>query len=354
MGFKRISEADMAGKGNLGRADTPGVSAGEMQRILDELPREVLAPALNELAGQLEAPAAAGLLGAAVPAGLPEDTPQTVQGVLDAVQGGASAALAQHTARADNPHGVTAAQAGAYTRAETDAAIAQRVVEIGASDMTQAVYDPTGQRRDVFAAIGGAKAGLQTQLDTLAAANAALAQANAALGAEVQVFACTLLADGWQQLPAEGGGETEEGGSEGGGETAAAQADGETDGTGDSGGETGETEPPAVTVYTQTVPCPGLLAAYDLEAPQVPTTGVQATDAALKEGLDALCEAGNCGETLDGQLKWTCYGSHPSADLPLRLRRAAVESAPGAGGGQGPETPAGPGSGEEVQPDENL
>ena len=338
MGFKRISEAEMAGKGNLGRADTPGVSAGEMQRILDELPREVLAPALNELAGQLEAPAAAGLLGAAVPAGLPESTPQTVQGVLDAVQGGASAALAQHTARTDNPHEVTAAQAGAYTRAETDAAIAQRVVEIGASDMTQAVYDPTGQRRDVFAEIGGAKAGLQTQLDTLAAANAAL-------GAEVQVFACTLLADGWQPLPAEGGG-----GAASGGETAAAQAGDDTGGS--EGG--GETEPPAVTVYTQTVPCPGLLAAYDLEAPQVPTTGVQATDAALKEGLDALCEAGNCGETLDGQLKWTCYGSHPTVDLPLRLRRAMVESAPDAGGGQGPETPAGPGSGEEVQPDENL
>lgn len=325
MGFKRISEAEMAGKGNLGRADTPGVSAGEMQRILDELPREVLAPALNELAGQLEAPAAAGSLGATVPEGLPENTPQTVQGALNALRELTGA----HAARADNPHGVTAAQAGAYTKEETDAAISQRVVEIGAADMTQAVYDPTGQRRDLFAAIDGARAGLQTQLDTLAAANAAL-------GAEVQVFACTLLADGWQAQPAEGGGETEEGG-----EAAAAQAEGETGG--DEG--SGETEPPAVTVYTQTVACPGLLAAYDLEAPQVPTTGVQATDAALKEGLDALCEAGNSGETLDGQLSWTCYGSHPTVDLPLRLRRAAAKSAPDTGGE--PETPAGPGGGEQ-------
>ncbi len=194
---------------------------------------------------------------------------------------------------------------------------------------------------------------MQGQLSQDAAGNLQL-QVDA-LGAEVQLFACTLLADGWQPLPAEGGGaagggETEESGGEAGGETAAAQAGDDTGGS--EGG--GETEPPAVTVYTQTVPCPGLLAAYDLEAPQVPTTGVQATDAALKEGLDALCEAGNCGETLDGQLKWTCYGSHPTVDLPLRLRRAMVESAPDAGGGQGPETPAGPGSGEEVQPDENL
>lgn len=292
MGFKRISEADMAGKGNLGRADTPGVSAGEMQRILDELPREVLAPALNELAGQLEAPAAAGLLGATPPEGLPESTPQTVQGALDALRGFAGA----HAARADNPHGVTAAQTGAYTKAETDAAIGQKVTEIGAGDMAQTVYDPTGQHRDVFAAVDGAKAGLQTQLNALAAANtaleeasAALEEANAALGAKVQVFACTLLAGGWTA----------------------------------SG-----------TVYTQTVTCPGLLAAYDLEAPQVPSTGVKATDTALKDGLDVLCAAGNCGVTLDGQLKWTCYGSRPTVDLPLRLRRAVVGGTQNAGGSE--------------------
>lgn len=165
--------------------------------------------------------------------------------------------------------------------------------------------------------------------------------------AESGLFACTLLADGWQAQPAEGGGDETE---ESGGEAAAAQAEGET-----GGGEgSGEATTPAVTVYTQTVTCPGLLAAYDVEAPQVPTTGVQATDAALKEGLDALCEAGNSGETLDGQLSWTCYGSHPTVDLPLRLRRAAAKSAPDAGGE--PETPAGPGGGEqeEAQPDENL
>lgn len=73
--------------------------------------------------------------------------------------------------------------------------------------------------------------------------------------------------------------------------------------------------------YTQTVTCPGLLEAYDVEAPQVTSTGQQEQDAALKEGLDALCEAGNSGKTLDGQLRWTCYNGHPEIDLPLRLRR---------------------------------
>ena len=55
MAFRKITEGDMLGKGNVGRPDTPGVSTAEMQRIMDELPREVLAPAFNELAGQREA-----------------------------------------------------------------------------------------------------------------------------------------------------------------------------------------------------------------------------------------------------------------------------------------------------------
>ncbi len=55
MAFERITEDDLQGKGNLGRPDTPGVDTTEMQRILDELPREVIVPAFNRLAEQLEA-----------------------------------------------------------------------------------------------------------------------------------------------------------------------------------------------------------------------------------------------------------------------------------------------------------
>lgn len=149
MAFDRITDGDLLGKGNLGRPDTPGVDTTEMQRILDELPREVLVPAFNRLAGQLEAASAAASLGADVPAGLPEDTPATVQGTLEAVLTQADT----HAAHKDNPHGVTAAQTGAYTKAETEEAISRRVVEIGAGDMAQAIYDPAGERRDVFAAI---------------------------------------------------------------------------------------------------------------------------------------------------------------------------------------------------------
>ena len=66
MAFERITDGDLLGKGNLGRPDTPGVDTAEMQRILDELPREVIVPAFNRLAEQLEAQSAAAGLGAAV------------------------------------------------------------------------------------------------------------------------------------------------------------------------------------------------------------------------------------------------------------------------------------------------
>ena len=155
MAFDRITDGDLLGKGNLGRPDTPGVDTAEMQRILDELPREVIVPAFNRLADQLETSDAAASLGAVPPESLPEDTPATVQGVLEAALNKND----EHIGRTDNPHAVTAAQTGAYTKEETDAAISQRVTEIGAGDMTRAVYDPTGQKRDVFAAIGEAVAG---------------------------------------------------------------------------------------------------------------------------------------------------------------------------------------------------
>lgn len=145
MAFERITEDDLQGKGNLGRPDTPGVDTTEMQRILDELPREVIVPAFNRLAEQLEAAGAAASLGARPPEGLPEGTPATAQGVLEAMQAGA----AEHAARTDNPHAVTAAQTGAYTKEETEEAIGRRVVEIGAGDMAQAVYDPARLGVDV-------------------------------------------------------------------------------------------------------------------------------------------------------------------------------------------------------------
>ena len=146
MAFRKITEGDMLGKGNVGRPDTPGVSTAEMQRIMDELPREVLAPAFNELAGQLEAETAAADIGAAAPEGVTA----APAGKLQAVLNGLRDLVKAHTDRADNPHRVTAAQAGAYSKAETDAAISAKVVELGAGDMAKSIYDPGNEQQPLL------------------------------------------------------------------------------------------------------------------------------------------------------------------------------------------------------------
>lgn len=58
-----------------------------------------------------------------------------------------------HKNNKENPHQVTASQTGAYTKEETNQAINEKIVDLGGGDMQQAVYDPTGQRKDIFAAI---------------------------------------------------------------------------------------------------------------------------------------------------------------------------------------------------------
>ena len=56
----------------------------------------------------------------------------------------------RHTDRADNPHGATAAQAGADPKAETDAAISAKVVELGAGDMAKSIYDPGNEQQPLL------------------------------------------------------------------------------------------------------------------------------------------------------------------------------------------------------------
>ena len=145
MAFRKITDVDVKGKGNVGRPDTPGVSTAEMQRIMDEIPREVIIPAFNALIDALADKTSAATLGITAPVGIAGSTVQEVVNALLAY-------VNVHKNDQENPHAVTAAQVDAYTKKQTDDAISKKVVEIGAGDMTQAVYDPTGQRKDIFAA----------------------------------------------------------------------------------------------------------------------------------------------------------------------------------------------------------
>lgn len=132
--FSRITEAELSGKGVVGQAAVPGLSVLEMQESVEQIVREAAIPGVNRLADELEESGAAANLGAQMPEGTGDGS--TVQQALDNLASYAK----QHMQRADNPHGVTAAQTGAYTKAETDAAIDEKVVEIGAGDMAKAVY----------------------------------------------------------------------------------------------------------------------------------------------------------------------------------------------------------------------
>lgn len=106
MAFKKITDADLQGKGNVGKPDTPGYSTAEMQRVMDEIPREVIVPAFNALVNDLNGGDAAGSSGAQVPATLPDGTASTVQGVLDALAKQAD----DHIKSKENPHDVSAKQ----------------------------------------------------------------------------------------------------------------------------------------------------------------------------------------------------------------------------------------------------
>ena len=129
MAFTKITDGDLQNKGVIGLPDTPGLSTSEMQAKFEQTAREVIVPKFNQLVDDLSKPSAASQIGA-------NGKNRTVQGHIDNLE---------------NPHNVTAEQVGAYTKGQTDKAISDRISQIGSADMTQAMYDPNGRQRDIFA-----------------------------------------------------------------------------------------------------------------------------------------------------------------------------------------------------------
>lgn len=54
MALKKIFENDLSGKGVIGQADVPGLTALEMQKKVEEIVRDVVIPAMNENAEESE------------------------------------------------------------------------------------------------------------------------------------------------------------------------------------------------------------------------------------------------------------------------------------------------------------
>lgn len=138
MPFTKITEADLQGKGVQGQPDVPGLPAAEMQRKVEEIVREVTNVAFNRLVEELLADTAAENIGAKLDGMSAGRTLQAVLAELNTRQ-------STHAQKNDNPHAVTAAQAGAYTKQETDDAIDKKVQAIGAADMSRAEFAQPGE-----------------------------------------------------------------------------------------------------------------------------------------------------------------------------------------------------------------
>lgn len=142
MAFAKITEEELAAVGVEQLDDRPVMASAAMKAKFEETAKQLLAPKFNALVEALNAATGAENLGAQALEGL---SGTNVQAVLEALL----AYVKAHEAKKNNPHQVTAAQTGAYTRAETDEQINAKVVALGTGDMAQAVYDPDSLKKDL-------------------------------------------------------------------------------------------------------------------------------------------------------------------------------------------------------------
>ena len=82
MAFKKITDEDRAGKGNVGQPDTPGLTTAEMQEQMDSLPNLAI-DKFNDLIDALNDTKAATSMGAEVPTGITAQN--NVQSILNAM-----------------------------------------------------------------------------------------------------------------------------------------------------------------------------------------------------------------------------------------------------------------------------
>ncbi len=164
----------------MGLPDTPGLSTSEMQAKFEQTAREVIVPMFNQLVDELLGPSAASQIGT-------KGKNRTVQGHIDNLE---------------NPHNVTAEQVGAYTKDQTEKAISDRISQIGSADMTQAVYDPTGRRRDIFAYADsrGVSTYKHTKMDNVHHFNGSGTSGRAKMTADVEAGDTVML--GGKEVPA--------------------------------------------------------------------------------------------------------------------------------------------------------
>ncbi len=186
MAFTKITDEDLLNKGVIGLPDTPGLSTSEMQAKFEQTAREVIVPMFNQLVDELLGPSAASQIGT-------KGKNRTVQGHIDNLE---------------NPHNVTAAQVGAYTKDQTEKAISDRISQIGSADMTQATYDPNHRQQDIFAYADsrGVSTYTHTKMDNVHHFNGSGTSGRAKMTADVEAGDTVML--GGKEVPAYVGAET--------------------------------------------------------------------------------------------------------------------------------------------------
>lgn len=140
------------GKGNYGQPDRPGLSTGEMQKVMDEIPRTVIAPAVNglidDLVNYVDGSSGADNIGATPVSG---GSSHTVQGILEEIVGGTANT---HARTADSLNGfeiaLTQMDGTRQDEIPTSKAVADAMSGAGLGDMVKSVYDPSGVEANVF------------------------------------------------------------------------------------------------------------------------------------------------------------------------------------------------------------
>ena len=129
------------GKGNYGKPDRPGLPTAEMQKVMDEIPRTVIAPAVNglidDLVTYIDGGSGADNIGATPVTG---GTAHTVQGILEEIVEDGIV----HAGSADTLHGYTimTTLVDDDTQIPTSGAVADAMASAGLGDMLKATYDP--------------------------------------------------------------------------------------------------------------------------------------------------------------------------------------------------------------------
>ena len=142
------------GKGNYGKPDRPGLPTAEMQKVMDEIPRTVIAPAVNglidDLVTYIDGGSGADNIGATPVSG---GSSHTVQGILEEIVNGTANTHAR-TADGLNGYEISNEMHGDLsTEIPTSYAVATAMGSAGLGDMVASMYDPNGVRSNAFAAV---------------------------------------------------------------------------------------------------------------------------------------------------------------------------------------------------------